>query len=113
MTIGDVQNGSVLAASSGVIPAKAGTQASLYGRDTSASVYPLPRDWAPSCDGVTRVGGAILVGGSGKDTITGSKGHDLIIGGDSADAFVWSGGNDLVFGGKGDDNAPDLIARAA
>ncbi|MEQ1718349.1 MAG: hypothetical protein ABL907_20600, partial [Hyphomicrobium sp.] len=48
-------------------------------------------------------GGAILIGGAGKDVITGSKGHDLILGGDGDDTFAFSAGNDLYFGGKNND----------
>ena len=50
-----------------------------------------------------REGGAILIGGDGKDTITGAKGDDLILGGAGDDTITSSKGHDLVFGGDGND----------
>ncbi len=97
MTTGDVQDGSVLAASFAVTPSQDGVESRGNQRVEADVSHPSKRIWVPACAGMSRVGGA------GADTITGSKGHDLIVGGDSADTFFWSGGNDLVFGGKGDD----------
>ena len=48
-------------------------------------------------------GGAILIGGGGKDDLTGGKGNDLLIGGKGDDTFHSSKGKDVYFGGEGND----------
>jgi hypothetical protein len=47
--------------------------------------------------------GAMMVGGDGNDTLTGTSGNDLLIGGGGDNTFDGQGGNDIMFGGSGND----------
>jgi Ca2+-binding RTX toxin-like protein len=46
---------------------------------------------------------AILLGGSGNDTLTGGSGDDELFGESGDDTLLGKGGNDLLFGGAGND----------
>jgi Ca2+-binding RTX toxin-like protein len=48
-------------------------------------------------------GSDVLIGGSGKDTITGGAGDDIIFGNGGSDKLSGKKGDDMLFGGDGDD----------
>jgi Ca2+-binding RTX toxin-like protein len=54
-------------------------------------------------DDIPATDGAMLVGGGGKNTLSGASGNDLLVGGGGDDTFTGGGGSDLMFGGSGDD----------
>ena len=45
----------------------------------------------------------IIIGGKGKDTLSGLAGNDTLDGGDGNDSILGGDGNDSLFGGKGND----------
>lgn len=51
----------------------------------------------------TLLGHAVIDGGGGNDTITGSAGAEVMKGGDGNDVLCGKGGNDLLYGGSGRD----------
>src|SRR5258705_7831364 len=56
-------------------------------------------DWI----GITGKLPALMIGGSGDDTLSGGSAADFLDGGDDADLLDAGGGNDTVLGGTGDD----------
>ena len=44
-----------------------------------------------------------IIGGAGKNIITGSLSDDIIVGGDGGNDFFWTGGEDIFVGGTGED----------